>query len=252
MRRQFAKHYANFEQWHWWFRGRQRILEMALYRELRGHTSLSIASLGCGPVEGLRWLGSLAGPKGRVLGIDSDPIHARSRDRNIDYVVGKIEATPIVPASFDVVLALDVLEHMDDDVAGLSEAVRLLKPGGLLLITVPALPSLWGNQDIVSEHRRRYTKKTLADAFARAQLPQPYITYFNVLLFPPIATFRWVRRFLGSADGLRSDFENNNPGILNDVLATVFAFERHLIRRFPIPLGVSLLATLRRSATLAV
>jgi SAM-dependent methyltransferase len=249
MNRQFANQYHDLEQWHWWFRGRQRILEMALQRELKKQTSLAIASLGCGPVEGLTWLVSLAGHNGRVVGIDSDPVHVRPKDGDnlIDCVVGKVEAAPLTSEHFDVVLALDVLEHLDDDVAGLSEAVRLLKPEGLLLVTVPALPSLWGTQDTVNQHRRRYTKQTLSRVFARAQLPRPYITYFNMFLFPPVAAIRWMRRSLGCTRDSGSDFDDNRPGLVNDILAAVFALERHLIRRVPMPVGISLLATMQRT-----
>jgi len=243
MKCDFAAQYSNLEQWHWWFRGRRRILEVVLRRELSGRASLSIASLGCGPAEGLTWLMPLAGSKGRVVGIDADPLHARRLGPGLQFVVGNLEAAPLASGSFDVVLALDVLEHLDDDAAGLREAARLLLPGGLLLVTVPAFPSLWGRQDTISDHRRRYTKRTLRHAFARAELPRPRVMYFNTLLFPPIAAIRWFRRVLSFAHRRRSDFDDAHPGLTNEVLAGVFAMERHLIGRMPLPVGVSLLAT---------
>ena len=246
MNRSFAGRYGDLEKWHWWFRGRQQILEEAIRRELKGRVSLSVASLGCGPVEGLGWLLPFTGTSGRLVGIDADPAHARQGEDNIHSVVGRAEAIPLASDSFDVVLALDVLEHLDDDSAALSEAVRLLKPDGILFVTVPALPSLWGTQDIVSHHRRRYTKRTLEYAFARARLSRPRVTYFNFLLFAPIAMIRWARRIAGSSSALKSDFDNSHPGLTNDLLAAIFAFERHLIWRTPIPVGVSLLGALRR------
>ena len=249
MKRQFAEQYGRLEQWHWWFRGRQRILEVVLCRELTGRRSIFIASLGCGPVEGLAWLKPLAGPQGRVVGLDADPLHTRRLEPDLKYVIGRCEAAPLASGSFDLVLALDVLEHLDDDTAGLREAVRLLKPGGLLMVTVPALPSLWGGQDVVSHHRRRYTKRTLRQVFARAQLSRPRIVYFNTLLFPPVAAVRWIRSALGLSHRPQSDFDDNRPGLTNEVLATVFALERYLVHRVPMPVGVSLLATLRLSAT---
>jgi len=244
MKQQFAEQYGSLEQWHWWFRGRQRILEVVLLRELTGRPSRSIASLGCGPAEGLGWLMRLAGPNGRVVGLDADPLHARRLGSGVEYVVGKLETAPLASGSFDVVLALDVLEHLNDDAAGLREAARLLKPGGLLLVTVPAFPSLWGGQDVISHHRRRYTKRTLCQAFAQARLPHPRVTYFNMLLFPPVAAVRWVRSALGLAHRPRSDFDNH-PGLMNEILAAMFAVERHVIHRVPMPVGVSLLATTR-------
>lgn len=244
----FAEHYRHLERWHWWFRGRQRILSTVLYRKFSNRTALSIASVGCGPAEGLAWLSPIAGAQGRIVGLDATPLHAETFGPEIGYVVGRLEAAPLRSAAFDVVLALDVLEHLEDDVMGIREAARLIKANGLLVVTVPALPSLWGKQDEVSHHKRRYTKQTLSQVFARAQLPRPDITYFNTLLFPVIAAIRWGRALLGVADQARSDFADTRPGTINEMLAAVFALERHLICRLPLPVGVSLLATVRLSA----
>jgi len=244
MKQQFAKQYANLEEWHWWFRGRQRILESVLRREFDSKNSISIASVGCGPAEGLRWLDQFIGPRGKIVGIDVEPIHARRIAPHIEYVIGKLETALIASGSFDAVLALDVLEHLDNDAAGLYQAAQMVKPGGLLLITVPALPSLWGGQDVISHHRRRYTKATLLRTFERAGLPPPRVSYFNTLLFPPVAAVRWTRRALGMASRSRSDFEDTPPGAVNNILASIFSVERHLIPRMRLPVGVSLLATL--------
>lgn len=247
MKRQFAEEYGSLEQWHWWFRGRQRIIEVMLNRAVAGRRPLSVASVGCGPAEGLDWLHHLIEPGGRVLGLDADPLYAQRSTAGVEYVVGRVETAPLVSGLFDVVLALDVLEHLEDDATGLREAARLAKPGGLLLVTVPALPSLWGGQDVISHHQRRYTRKALYRTFERADLPRPYVTYFNTLLFPPMAAVRWTRRALGRACHPRSDFDVNRPGLVNEVLASVFALERHLIPRVPMPVGGSLLAAARPS-----
>jgi SAM-dependent methyltransferase len=244
MKQQFAKQYANLEEWHWWFRGRQRILESVLRREFDSNNSISIASVGCGPAEGLQWLEQFIGPGGKIVGIDVEPIHARRIAPRIEYVIGKLETALIAPGSFDAVLALDVLEHLDNDAVGLYQAAQMVKPGGLLLITVPAMPSLWGGQDVISHHRRRYTKATLLRTFDRAGLRPPRVSYFNTLLFPPVAAVRWTRRALGMADRSRSDFEDTPPGAVNNILASIFSAERHLIPRMRLPVGVSLLATL--------
>jgi SAM-dependent methyltransferase len=166
----------------------------------------------------------------------------------VEYIVGQVEAVPLAAHSFDAILLLDVLEHLDDDYLGLREAAGLVKPGGLLLVTVPAGPSLWGGQDVVSHHRRRYTRRALLETFRRAALPRPRLNYFNTLLFPPIAVTRWVRGAIGLAHRSRSDFDDSHPGLMNDILGKVFALERYLIGRVPLPVGVSLIATLRLNA----
>jgi SAM-dependent methyltransferase len=245
MNRRFAQAYGHLETWHWWFRGRQSIIASVLRREFRGRAPTAIASLGCGPAEGLSWLQHLTTPNGRVVGVDSDLLHARRAGPRLQCIVGQIEALPLVAKTFDAVLALDVLEHLDDDTAGLREAARLVKPGGLLLVTVPALPSLWGGQDIVSSHRRRYTRSTFTEAFVRAGLPAPRATYFNTFLFPAVAAVRWGRRALGQANRLESDFDTAKPGLLNHLLALIFTAEQYLVSRFRLPIGISLLATLR-------
>jgi SAM-dependent methyltransferase len=245
MKRRFAEQYGNLEQWHWWFRGRQQILESVLRRELEHKLPLRVVSIGSGPADGLSWLSRFTESRGCIIGLDSDPLHARRLEPNLEYVVGNAQNSPFASSTFDLVLMLDVLEHLDDDGSALREAARLLVPGGLLLVTVPALPSLWGGQDVVSNHYRRYTKRSLLRTFSDAGVSEPHISYFNVLLFPPIALVRWGRRAVGLGYRARTDFDDSRPGFVNEFLAGLFALERHWVGRLPVPAGVSLLATTR-------
>jgi len=248
MKSHFAQKYGDLEQWHWWFRGRKKILQSVLGRELHQSAQRSMLSIGCGPAAGLDWLIPFAGPRGHVVGLDINALHALHRPAGIGFVVGSAEKPPLADASFDVVLALDVLEHLDDDHAGLEEVLRLLRPGGMLLVTVPALPSLWGQQDIVSEHRRRYTRGTLKRLFDGAGLSHYWMSYFNSLFFPVVAGFRWTRRALRTGQNATSDFERNRPGLLNSALAVTFGGERHWLSHASLPIGVSLIAVYKRPA----
>jgi SAM-dependent methyltransferase len=259
----YAERYRNLQRWHWWFRGRERILAQVLAREAvrptgaDGGRRCRILSVGCGPPENLAWLTPFVEPRGVAVGLDADPAGVLQAGAGgagapwrhaVRFVVGRMEAPPLRRGSCDAILALDVLEHVEDDAGALARMGELLAPGGLLLVTVPALPSLWGSQDLISHHHRRYTKRSLAAAFRGAGLPLPRLSYFNTLLFLPIAGVRWTRRLAGPLDGTRSDFDGDRPGRLNDLLAGVFAAERHLIGRIPLPVGVSLLAVSRAPA----
>jgi SAM-dependent methyltransferase len=260
LEKRFAAKYQDLERWHWWFRGRQRILESVLKREIAQlHMPLSarkrIVAVGCGPPEGLDWVVSALGHDGFVIGIDADRSGALSAPKpgaaapplptGVAFAIASAEKAPLRTASCDGALALDVIEHLDDDAAALSEMARLVRPGGFLMVTVPALPSLWGNQDVVSHHKRRYTSRSLAAAFGRAGLDVAWQSYFNTALFPVIASVRWARRVLGHVDGDDSDFESGSPGVVNDALTGIFACERHLVGRVRLPVGVSLIAVSR-------
>lgn len=260
MDERFATAYQDLERWHWWFQGRRRILAEILRSELArqraaGREPRRLVSLGCGPAAGLDWLVEVLGGGGRVIGVDADPSGALRGHREsaaalppgVVFVYGRAEATPLRSGSCDGVLALDLIEHLDDDAAGLAEAARLVRKGGFLLVTVPAFPSLWGNQDVVSHHKRRYRARSLAGAFERAGLEISWLSYFNTLLFPAVATVRWGRRLLGRAEGEVSDFESGRPGVVNDGLKRLFAAERHLVGKLPLPFGVSLVAVARPS-----
>jgi SAM-dependent methyltransferase len=254
MKSHFAESYGSLQDWHWWFRGRQQILEAVLHRHLPAPRQgrRVIASVGSGPPSGMTWLAAFAGEGGLVVGVDGDPSgglraslqskNEHSAPGNVRLLLSRLEQPAIRPGSCDAVLALDVLEHLDDDTAGLRAAAALVRPGGLLLVTVPALPSLWGKQDEVSQHRRRYTRRTLLELFDGARLHRPRTTYFNSLLFLPIAAVRCARRLVSDGGNDRSDFEDNRPGLINDQLRRLFSSERHLVGRVNLPIGVSLMA----------
>lgn len=186
---------------------------------------------------------------GRAQGIDADEAAVRlSRKRGIEEVEHVPEGPlPFEDASFDLVTALDVIEHVDDDRGLILELRRVLAPGGTLLVTVPAFGFLWGPQDEISHHKRRYRAPELGERLCSAQLDVARVSYFNALLFPPIAAIRVLRPHRPGSPGLRSDFEMTKPGLLNSVLARVFAAEAPVVARVNLPVGVSILALATRT-----
>ncbi len=218
---------------HWWFRGRRRILS-ALLTDLGLEPGAKILDAGCGTGANAAVLGQ----HGRVFGVDASPVPL-ALGVSGRAVKARLEQLPFGGGSFDLVAALDLLEHLDDDVAGAREMGRVLAPSGRLLVFVPAFEQLWGLQDDVSEHRRRYTARTLRSLLTRAGLRVRRLSYFNTALFAPILAGRLAMRAVRPP----VDTENNltTPG-LNRVLGAIFGAEAALLSRIDLPLGVSLLA----------
>ena len=232
---------------HWWFAGRRRILESFVARivselNLPPGARARILDVGCGTGANLEMLAGFGDAEG--VDISEDALRF-CRGRGLTRVShGAAESLPHADSQFDLVTALDVVEHLDDDRAGLSEMRRVLKPGGRALLFVPAFMWLWGVQDDVSHHRRRYTLPGLRAAVEGAGLAVERATYANVTFFAPILAGRWLMR----ATGVRPASENNvNVSALNGLFGRVFGAERHWLGRFDLPFGVSAVCVARRA-----
>ncbi|HEX8494144.1 MAG TPA: methyltransferase domain-containing protein [Pyrinomonadaceae bacterium] len=228
---------------HWWFAGRRRIITAFVEEICRklGQDELRILDVGCGTGANLELLGKY----GKAEGVDvSLAALDFCRARGLTNVrQGEAEKLPYEDGSFDLVTALDVVEHLDDDVAGLREMRRVLRPGGRALLFVPAFMFLWGVQDDVSHHRRRYTLPGLRRILREAGYEVERATYANISFFAPI----WLGRVLMRATGLRPASENNiNVSALNGLLGRVLGAESALLRRINFPFGVSALCIARK------
>jgi SAM-dependent methyltransferase len=145
---------------------------------------------------------------------------------------------------YDLIALLDVLEHVPDDLASLRAIHMRLRPGGALLLTVPANPWMWSAHDAAHHHFRRYTRKQLEELFLRSGLEVQLLSYFNTLLFPLVAAARIVGKITR-----RESADDKLPSApVNAVLDSVFGLEAALLGRLPMPFGVSLVAVVRRPA----
>jgi len=238
--------YARIQDRHWWFVGRRRIVSAILEAELGPgpRPGRRIVDIGCGTGTNLDLLGEF----GHVEGVDAERAAVehchRMGYRAVRHFTGS--ELPYPDASVDLITLMDVIEHVEDDHALLSEARRVLVPGGSVLVTVPAYTWMWGRQDEIAHHYRRYTRPRLLSALRRAGLQTDRSSYFNTLLFPPIAMVRLARRLASEPDSLRSDFELTKPGRVNSLLARVFGWEATLLPRMTMPFGVSILTLARR------
>ncbi|HXM36860.1 MAG TPA: methyltransferase domain-containing protein, partial [Pyrinomonadaceae bacterium] len=156
---------------------------------------------------------------------------------------GEAEHLPWEEGSFDLVTGLDVVEHLDDDIAGLREMRRVLRPGGYAFLFVPAFMFLWGVQDDISHHRRRYTLKGLQQAARAAGFEIERVTYANITFFLPVLLGRLLMRLTG----FRPASENNiNINALNGLFGRIFGAESSILRLVNLPFGVSAICLARR------
>jgi SAM-dependent methyltransferase len=235
------------EETHWWFVGRRKIIESFLKRVCvvlkpsSRKEPLKILDVGCGTGANLEMLAQF----GNAEGVD---VSAEALDfcraRGLQHVKqGAAESLPYENDSFDLVTGLDVVEHLDDDVAGLKEMRRVLRSEGRAVLFVPAFMFLWGVQDDISHHRRRYTMAGLKQAVRKAGFEIERASYVNLSFFAPI----FFGRLLMRVTGLRPASENNiTIGALNGVLGKMFGAERLLLRHLNFPFGVSIICVARR------
>jgi SAM-dependent methyltransferase len=246
------------EENHWWYAGRRQIIKSFLEPLCRNpgrrkgqdadgsqtskqSPALNILDVGCGTGANLEMLSQF----GEAEGVDiSAEALSFCRGRGLANVKqGEAEHLPYADNTFDLVTGLDVIEHLDDDRAGLHEIRRVLRRGGQALLFVPAFMFLWGVQDDVSHHRRRYTLSGLKRVVSEAGFEIERATYVNLSFFAPILLGRVLMR----AVRFRPESENNlTIGFLNGVLGKVLGAERWPLRHLNFPFGVSIICVARR------
>jgi SAM-dependent methyltransferase len=225
---------------HWWYRGRRRIIRAELDR-LAVPIDAKVLDAGCGSGRTLTELE----PYGEVFGIELDPEAADvARRRGAGEVrIGRLEELPWDSETFDLITCLDVIEHTADDRITLRELRRVCKPGGWLLVTVPAYPALWSQHDEANHHFRRYGRRTLRAAALDSGWRVRRLTSFNSLLFPPAAAVRVAQRWRSSSD-YKPDLRLG-PTWLNSALERPLQLEAGwLARGRTLPVGLSLMAVL--------
>lgn len=232
---------AAHEDRHWWFVGRRAVVRTLLAR-MRLKPNARILEAGCGTGGNLYLLGE----HGEVIGFDPDELARGFAEKKGNFQIenGKLPHRPDgVGSDFDLVVALDVLEHIEDDRAALGTLLEMTRPGGHALITVPAVKRLWGAHDFRLGHVRRYDRRDLVALVDPSLAEIEFVGHFNLLLLPMAAVFRLLERLLGRDLGNQ---ERMPPRLPNAILARVFSVERHLVQR-RLPIGLSLAMILRRS-----
>lgn len=229
------------EQRSWWFRGRRRVLDAVIERlDLPGEARL--LDVGCGTGGNL----SMLAGHGDVTGVEFFETAAKlARDQaNVPVLEGPAEAIPISEGEFDLITMFDVLEHLDDEALALSEVARLLSSKGRFLFTVPAFMFLWSGHDVALHHRRRYGKAQLRRVLEASGFRVQWLSYYNAGLFPAVATIRALRKLTGGGAEQADVAQGSGP--VASLLEAIFAAERHVAGRLPLPFGVSLIGVATR------
>jgi len=228
---------------HWWYRGRRRIIRAELDR-LPLPASGRVLDAGCGSGRTLEELDGY----GEVYGVELDPgAAAVARERGCGEVrEGRLEELPWDEEWFDLITCLDVIEHTPDDRVTLRELRRVSKPGGFLLVTVPAYQGLWSTHDVANHHYRRYSRARLRAAAIESGWRVRRMTSFNSLLLGPAAAVRLAdRRRLHQPNGDYKPELTLGPEWLNRVLEQPLRLEARWLRGGrTMPAGLSLLAVL--------
>ena len=226
---------AQIDRDHWWFVGRRKIIRALIARFRPRAGPLTILEVGCGTGSNIALLQEF----GTVEAIEPDD-HARSfSEQRTGLVIkgGYLPNVPLVDARYDLIVLLDVLEHIPDDHGALLALRPKLAPGGRLLLTVPGIPALWSGHDIAHHHQRRYTAKTLEAVVRQAGFRTVHRGAFNTLMLPLIVAVRALNKIRRHEGG---DDDAIPPKPLNTLLGALFGAERYAAVRGLFPVGVSI------------
>ena len=228
---------AELDERHWWYRARREVLAALIRRRVQPPAQAKILEIGCGTGHNLAMLAKF----GTVDALEVDAGARALAEKRLGRAVMSAplpELSGVAEGHYDMIGAFDVIEHIADDDAALASIARRLKPGGKLVVAVPAHQWMWSAHDSVNHHHRRYSKKMLRQLFLASPLNLEAIGYFNSLLFPLAVAQRLASRVSGKDSGDIS----LPPKPLNYALERGFAAERLLVGKVPLPPGLSLFA----------
>lgn len=251
MDQQYFKEYYHLERVNWWFTVRIKILRERINHLL--DCPKAIHSLNIGAATGTT--SDMLSELGEVMSVeyDAECCNYTKTFLSTPIIQGSITELPFENNSYDLVCAFDVIEHVEDDAKAIEEMIRVCKPGGHIAITVPAYAFLWGEHDVINHYFRRYTRVGLLRLLKKHEGKIIYHSYFNSILFIPIAAFRLLANLIKKLKGpqkekLESDHAIfGTEGLFNPILGGIFSIDYYLLKwglRFPA--GVSIMVFFKK------
>ncbi len=251
MDQHYFKEYYHLERVNWWFTVRRRILRDRIRHILKNPKE--IQSLNIGAATGTT--SDMLSEFGEVMSVEFDQecCNYTQTFLSTPLIQGSITELPFGNNSYDLVCAFDVIEHVEDDTKAVAEMMRVCKPGGHIAITVPAYSFLWGEHDVINQHYRRYTKTQLLELLKNHPGKIIYQTYFNSILFIPIAAYRLLAKGMSKLKGAKKEtLESDHAifgteGFFTNLLAGIFSIDYYLMKwgcRFPT--GVSIMVFFKK------
>lgn len=235
------------EEAYWWFVGKWRMVSFLL-RKLKLAENARILDLGCGCGLGLSKFSKI----GRAVGLDYEYEALKFCRRRLTspfLVQGSAVHLPFKDETFDLIVALDLLEHIEQDTALLKEIHRIGKPKMAVILSVPCYPRLYSEHDLALHHKRRYRKDDLRNKIRDANFRTKRMTFFNMSLFLPIAASRMLKKKAGNKSSPQSDFYLTIPRPINFLFAKILAAEAMISQGVSLPFGLSLYAVLEKMET---
>lgn len=236
---------------HWWFASRTRVL-LTLLDKWVTRNNLNVLDVGCGAGNMIHHLGRY----GEVIGIDNNPVPLRiAQQRAYDARLAHAEDMPFEDDSFELVTVLDVIEHCDDDMRILRECFRVCAPAGLIAVTVPAFQWLWSNNDVINDHKRRYSASQLRAKLTEVDFVIKGMTYNNFFIFPMATALILARRRSQREPQLATPSSDEDayqvemepaPLLLNALLTAVGWLEAAILRFASFPFGTSIICIARK------
>jgi SAM-dependent methyltransferase len=249
MEHEHQQRYYDLGKTYWWLAGKYKVIADVVRRSFRPvRPNPRVLDLGCGPGNLLDYLV----PHGATYGSDysADALRFCAGRGFPRLFRADFHTLPVRADSFDLVTCIDVLEHLSDDRSAIQELQRILRPSGLLIVSVPAFQFLWGDHDTLYGHHRRYTTAQVRERLEAVGLQIHQLTYFEPAFVAPLWLYRNLKKLFVREGGIeqRDDFISLFPP-LNTILSHLIAAERFALRYVNFPFGVTILAVASKPAS---